>query len=296
MSGVVTLEAAAWEHIVTATVWHLLHSVELSDLVGSRIYPSYAVQQGHFKAKSPLILYEMTDYQHEHDLDGAAGVALATIQFDVMSNSHSEAIAVANALKAELQGYSDMLHSRDAFNVWLENQSEASEQPDPGSDVTIYVQTLIFNVLHRETSPMLLLPYDLGSKQVEKGIVTYLLSQPSLSAIDNRLFPLRRPQRSELPAIVYRRKSTTEDLDLEGGIDIVQPVFEFEIISDNHAEVYLLSEHLRNVLDGLTGAIGETNTLTVTMLGESEACELQGAGKQTAYYRLTQEYEFMHRN
>ena len=285
-----------WEHIVTATVWHLLQSEEITDLVSDRIYPSYATQQDHFRAKSPLILYEMTDYQHDHDLDGAAGVALATIQFSAMSNDHAESIAVANALKAELQGYSDMLHSRDAFNVWLENQSQSSEQPDPGSDVTIYEQTLIFNVLHTETSPMLLLPYDLGSKEVEKGIVTYLLAQPSLSAIDNRLFPLRRPQRSDLPAIVYRRQSTNEDLDLEGGIEIVQPVFEFDILGKSHAEVYRLSEMLRGVLDGLTGAIGETNALTVTLLGESEACELQGAGKQSAYYSLTQEYEFMHQN
>jgi|GEM_PF-5620062 len=272
---------------------HLRQSDDVNALLEDRIYPAIGLDVETFY---PFATYEMIGYQHEHDLDGAAGVANATIEINIIGDNHSEVIAAANAVKEELNGYGGMLNSRKALSVWLEDQSEDAEAIRPGSDALIYQQQLIFQVLHLESPPMLLLPADMESNKVEAGLVTYLTTQPQLSAVGNRIFPMRRPTRSALPAIVYQRKNTNEDVDMDDAIGLSSPVFEFEIFGRDHAEAYRLSEMMRGVLDGLTGAIGETAALAVTMLGETEVMEHQAAGKKAAWYSVKQDYELMHRN
>ena len=95
---------------------------------------------------------------------------------------------------------------------------------------------------------------------LEEGIVAFFIADASIGAVvDNRIYPLRMPQGATLPCITYQRISTprivTHDSSGATG-DLTSPRFQFDAWGVTQKSVKAISDVIRKVLHGKTGAMG----------------------------------------
>lgn len=104
------------------------------------------------------------------------------------------------------------------------------------------------------------------------GAAIFALLSPTTLA-ETRVYPLQRPQGSELPAITYQVISTTplHAFARDAG------VFTVRVQVDSWAETYIgarqLANEVRGILSRWRGAAGQTEILDVLMDNELETAE-----------------------
>ena len=95
---------------------------------------------------------------------------------------------------------------------------------------------------------------------LEEGIVAFLIADADIHAVvEDRIYPMMIPQGATLPCLTYQRISTPRILthDTSGATgDLTSPRFQFDAWAETQKETKAISDALRKVLNGKTGAMG----------------------------------------
>jgi len=132
---------------------------------------------------------------------------------------------------------------------------------------------------------------------LEEGIASYLELHADLVAlITGRVYAMRIPQGATIPCLTFQRISTprisTHDTSGATG-DLSNPRFQFDAWAESQAEAKAISDALRGILNGKTGAIGTApRAYTIrAALADNEAPEYDPESK---LYRSRSDYMIWH--
>lgn len=116
---------------------------------------------------------------------------------------------------------------------------------------------------------------------IETALYSILSGDADIAAmVSTRVYPLERPQKSALPAIVYRRVSGQRDYDMEGATELVDSRFFIECWAKKQPgkSAYLVAKELRaKVRDrfcpvgGFRETIGTTEIQGIFINGEDDS-------------------------
>jgi len=95
---------------------------------------------------------------------------------------------------------------------------------------------------------------------LEEGIAAFLIADATIHAVvADRIYPMMMPQNVTLPCLTYQRISTPRIIthDSSGATgDLTNPRFQFDAWGATQKSTKLISDALRAVLHGKTGAMG----------------------------------------
>ena len=97
-------------------------------LVGSKIYWS-EVPQG---KKRPLVCLHLVSETNNHTMGGTVDLEDATVQVDCWGNTLTDALAVSEAVKAVLDGYSGTVSSTVFQGVFRRSERQDFQKPGNG--------------------------------------------------------------------------------------------------------------------------------------------------------------------
>ena len=91
-------------------VSYMLADADILAMVGgsianARVYP-VTLQQG---ISQPSIVYHRISGQGDHHMEGPSGLAQARVQIDSWAKRHDQAVALANLIKARIDGAADVV-------------------------------------------------------------------------------------------------------------------------------------------------------------------------------------------
>lgn len=131
---------------------------------------------------------------------------------------------------------------------------------------------------------------------IEFALHAYLTANAAIAArVGTQIYPLRIPQSVDGDKITYRRKSGVRPLNLQGGIDLVDAVFEIACYSQSYDRAKLLSKDLRLALSGFingpfgSGA-GEVQVKVVRHLDEEDGYYAPEEGSDEGWFVVVNEY------
>lgn len=113
----------------------------ISDLVATRVYPVKAPDQ----PTAPFIRYVEIDEPRMHGMTEDHGIAMPRIQIDCYAATHAAAKAVAAAVKAALQRWSDAATSPAILDAFFDTQ-----RSDYESEVKLFVVSQDWVIWNRE--------------------------------------------------------------------------------------------------------------------------------------------------
>lgn len=95
---------------------------------------------------------------------------------------------------------------------------------------------------------------------LEEGIAAFLIADAAIGAVvADRIYPMMIPQGATIPCLTYQRISTpritTHDSSGSTG-DLAHPRFQFDAWAETQKSAKAISDVLRGVLHGKTGAMG----------------------------------------
>lgn len=128
----------------------------LTDLIGTttapgpRIFPITAPTDALF----PYITFQRITSSHVQHTTAAAGLAVATFQFDVWDDDSVGCAAVAEALRGELEGYQTTAWSGVAIRgVYMQGQSDEFIPPTDSTEVGVYRTRQDYTIWYAESVP-----------------------------------------------------------------------------------------------------------------------------------------------
>jgi hypothetical protein len=141
--------------LTTALRTRLLDDVELTALVGERIYPDAVPEDAPF----PAIAYETLTDRREDTLDGGSQLRRARVQYDCHADERTTADAIGRAVERILGGSVlagvRLPETRDATSQLVEiedatadNSYARRDPPRPGSGAWTYRRVVDFEVLY----------------------------------------------------------------------------------------------------------------------------------------------------
>lgn len=84
-----------------------------------------------------------------------------------------------------------------------------------------------------------------------------------------KIYPLKAPQKSVVPYLIYRQISSTAN-DTKDGVSTLDIVrVQIDIFSKNHDDVCVMGELVRTLLDKYSGTIGSVNVDSIQYLSEN---------------------------
>jgi len=119
--------------------------------VGSRIYP-VVLPEGHDNNLT-AITYSRVTGGHDHNLKQATGSAIPTFEIDCWSKSYEAADQLAEAVRQQMQGFSGTMGATSVKSVILDDEQDAYEAPQDGSDNGLYRITLRYRIRYTESVP-----------------------------------------------------------------------------------------------------------------------------------------------
>lgn len=128
---------------------YLVAQSGVSDLISTRMYPDILPQDTAF----PSIVYAVISDITEHHLSAASNVSRSLIQIDCFASSRLSANALAEAVRAEMDGYRGSAGSESVLASHMRNRSFSYDMPDENDDVGLYRVMLEFLVWHTESVP-----------------------------------------------------------------------------------------------------------------------------------------------
>ena len=82
------------------------------------------------------------------------------------------------------------------------------------------------------------------------------------------IYPAYLPERAARPAIVYRRISTTSDLNHDGPIDLIEARFQFSAHAETHPAALDLARSIRSRIHGRRGGVTSGGIVLVKVENE----------------------------
>jgi len=124
---------------------------------------------------------------------------------------------------------------------------------------------------------------------LEEGIAAFLIADVDIHAVvEDRIYPMKMPQNVTLPCLTYQRISTprivTHDSSGATG-DLTSPRFQFDAWAETQKAAKAISDVLRGVLHGKTGAMGGVTIRAA--LADNEAPEFD---PDSELYRSRSDY------
>ena len=114
---------------------------------------------------------------------------------------------------------------------------------------------------------------------MEQKLYTALTGSTLITTLSsNRIYPLRSPQDSAYPHIIYTRISGERYNGLSGYLDSEHPTVQIDIYSTSYSEAKSLSLNVHTVMDG-------TTTFKAILLSDSDLYE-----DAVDKYRVTADY------
>lgn len=122
----------------------------ITDLVGSRIYPSVAPAS----AALPFITFQRIGFNEDVQLRDA-GFLYSPIQVDIWGASSLETENVFEALNTEVQAqiaaaYANDLGSVNIRNLLITNALDGFEPPDEGKEIAVHRITVELDIWHEQ--------------------------------------------------------------------------------------------------------------------------------------------------
>jgi hypothetical protein len=117
--------------------------------VGTRIFPCYLPQT----ATRPALTYSRVTGGSYHNLGSATGAAIPTFEIDAWADSYEAADVLAEAIRQEMQGFRGTMGSDAIKTVVLDDEEDAYEAPDDGSDNGVFRITLRYRIMYTESIP-----------------------------------------------------------------------------------------------------------------------------------------------
>jgi hypothetical protein len=132
---------------------------------------------------------------------------------------------------------------------------------------------------------------------IEASLRTYLLADEDVTdVIGDRIFPGERPQKSALPAIVYRRVTGPRVRHLRGPAGLAHPTIELECWAATVSEAKALAELVRLsrgpgdepfTLEAFAGTMGEHQVQATNLLDDADDLERPAHGEEGGPHRVT---------
>lgn len=86
---------------------------------------------------------------------------------------------------------------------------------------------------------------------IEEALYAELAAYSGLSAlVSTRIYPMRLPQDSTLPAVVYYRMSAGRENDFTGATGLAHPTFRVITWAEEYKEAHTVGTQVRKALDG----------------------------------------------
>lgn len=130
---------------------------------------------------------------------------------------------------------------------------------------------------------------------MEEALIQHLLASSSVTAlVGARVFPARRPQASELPAIVFTRVSGDRHYADEGPVDLV----ETRIMIECWATTYAAAKHVARAVRARLIDVKETLDgveFQASFLEAERDLSEGGSGQAEYLYRTTLDFVVWHR-
>ena len=139
--------------IETALFSYLSNKAAITAEVSTRIYATVAPSSVTF----PYITYEIISEDHEHEMDGAAGLTNVLVQLDAWARLVSERQDIGEALRNALDGFTGQMGTEnlEIRNCFLENRTTFEETDKEGKNLPVHRSSLDFSIWHEETLPTL---------------------------------------------------------------------------------------------------------------------------------------------
>jgi hypothetical protein len=125
----------------------LVASANVSELVGSRIYPILAPQT----AALPFIVWRRSGISREHTLAGPMGVSTVSVEMQLLAATYEQARELADRCRLVLDGYGATVNNTEVKHVSLEQESDDFVQLAGGDLPPVYQVTQTYNILWQET-------------------------------------------------------------------------------------------------------------------------------------------------
>lgn len=131
--------------IEAAITKHLTENAGVASLAAGRVYPGHLPQ----KPTLPAIVMHRISGPREHSHDGSSGLAHPRFQFDVWAGSHVKAKALAEAVRAAMDGFRGTMGGAGGVEV----SGCFLEDDDDGYDdaLELFVWRMDFIVWHAES-------------------------------------------------------------------------------------------------------------------------------------------------
>lgn len=135
----------------------LAASSVIAGIVGTRIYPKIPPQAGNALLAPSLVLRVISN-PATHNLDGAAGLRTARVEFRILAAKQSDCAAVVEEIRQLFQGLSGYVGGYTGVGVYtiettLTNETENYDEPDDGSDAGTHWISHEYHIRYRESIP-----------------------------------------------------------------------------------------------------------------------------------------------
>lgn len=124
----------------------------VSAIVGQRIYFGVPSQM----AAYPCLVVTVPHRSYGHNLSGADGTSVATVEITAVASYESQCVALAEAIRDFADGFRGPQSGVAIMSCSLDEPAEADPVPDvapDGSDDRIYRVTLDYRIKHRVPVP-----------------------------------------------------------------------------------------------------------------------------------------------
>ena len=112
---------------------YLLSVTDLTDEIGTRIYPFGSVPTGTVR---PYLTWSIIDNLHVHNQGGASGLANPRLQTDIWADTEYDAARIMDILRKALDVYRGPMGDPDITEVRLISIDSDNEQYIPPGDMT----------------------------------------------------------------------------------------------------------------------------------------------------------------
>lgn len=120
---------------------------DLARLVGLRVYPVLAPAS----AALPFVIYQRSQIERSQTLSRPMGVPRVSVQLDVYAATYEQAREIADALRANLDGWAGSAYGVSVKHVALESERDGFVQLDGSELPPVYQVTQTFDVSWQET-------------------------------------------------------------------------------------------------------------------------------------------------
>lgn len=135
----------------TAVRGYLASNGGVAAAVGVRIFPD-VLPQGYSVRTGGALTYTIIDTQHDHLINGLAGIAKSRIEFAAFASTRAGANLIAEAVRASsLQGFTGAMGGILVESVMLESGIQTlDERPTDGSQEHRYVTVFDYKIAYQE--------------------------------------------------------------------------------------------------------------------------------------------------